>query len=89
MKTDPKNSDYIVEAGASRNYEPWRDKDEQARGAAWLRRLTRGCSRGVQPRGVLRQCTHTCFRGNPKRSEARALFTHAHALTRRPRCRAA
>ena len=34
MKTDPKNSDYSVEAGATRNYEPWRDKDEQARGYA-------------------------------------------------------
>ena len=32
MKTDPKNSDYVVEAGATRNYEPWKDKDEQARG---------------------------------------------------------
>lgn len=31
MKTDPKNSDYVVEAGATRNYEPWKDKDEQAR----------------------------------------------------------
>ena len=27
MKTDPKNSDYVVEAGASRNFEPWREKD--------------------------------------------------------------
>ena len=27
MKTDPKNSDYIVETGASRNFEPWREKD--------------------------------------------------------------
>jgi hypothetical protein len=34
MKTDPKNSDYTVEAGATRNYEPWRDKDEQARAYA-------------------------------------------------------
>ena len=25
MKTDPKNHDYIVEHGGSRNYEPWRD----------------------------------------------------------------
>jgi hypothetical protein len=25
MKTDPKNSDYIVEHGGTRNYEPWRD----------------------------------------------------------------
>eukprot|EP00826_Nyctotherus_ovalis_P055339 TRINITY_DN733_c0_g2_i2.p2 TRINITY_DN733_c0_g2~~TRINITY_DN733_c0_g2_i2.p2 ORF type:complete len:265 (+),score=93.04 TRINITY_DN733_c0_g2_i2:125-919(+) len=25
MKTDPKNSDYICERGATRNYEPWRD----------------------------------------------------------------
>lgn len=28
MKTDPKNSDYTMEAGASRNYEPWREKDK-------------------------------------------------------------
>lgn len=29
LKTDPKNSDYILEAGASRNYEPWRDGESQ------------------------------------------------------------
>ncbi|KAK3200526.1 hypothetical protein Dsin_023941 [Dipteronia sinensis] len=28
MKTDPQNSDYIVESGASRNFEPWRAEDE-------------------------------------------------------------
>ncbi|GAY55880.1 hypothetical protein CUMW_167510 [Citrus unshiu] len=28
IKTDPQNSDYIVESGASRNYEPWRAEDE-------------------------------------------------------------
>ena len=28
MKTDPQKNDYIMEVGASRNYEPWRDKDE-------------------------------------------------------------
>eukprot|EP00890_Picochlorum_soloecismus_P005192 jgi/Picsp_1/5674/NSC_03033-R1_coiled-coil domain-containing protein 94 homolog len=28
MKTDPKTTDYIVEAGATRNYEPWRDKEK-------------------------------------------------------------
>ena len=27
MKTDPENADYTVEKGASRNYEPWREKD--------------------------------------------------------------
>ena len=32
MKTDPEHADYTVEQGASRNYEPWRDKDR--RGAA-------------------------------------------------------
>ena len=35
MKTDPATTDYIVEAGATRNYEPWRDADA-ARDAAWL-----------------------------------------------------
>jgi hypothetical protein len=28
FKTDPQNSDYTVESGASRNFEPWREKDE-------------------------------------------------------------
>lgn len=27
MKTDPKSTDYIMEGGASRNYEPWRDTE--------------------------------------------------------------
>lgn len=31
LKTDPKNSDYILEVGATRNYEPWRDTETQAR----------------------------------------------------------
>eukprot|EP01018_Ginkgo_biloba_P024707 Gb_11630 [translate_table: standard] len=30
MKTDPMNSDYIVESGATRNFEPWRAEDEEA-----------------------------------------------------------
>ncbi|XP_042477525.1 splicing factor YJU2-like isoform X2 [Macadamia integrifolia] len=29
MKTDPQNSDYVVEAGATRNFEPWRAEDEE------------------------------------------------------------
>lgn len=29
MKTDPQNSDYVVEAGAQRNFEPWRNEDER------------------------------------------------------------
>jgi len=28
MKTDPQNSDYEMEFGASRNFEPWREKEE-------------------------------------------------------------
>ncbi|ONK78647.1 uncharacterized protein A4U43_C02F20990 [Asparagus officinalis] len=28
IKTDPQNSDYVVESGAGRNYEPWREEDE-------------------------------------------------------------
>ena len=27
FRTDPKNSDYTVESGASRNFEPWREED--------------------------------------------------------------
>lgn len=30
FKTDPQNSDYTVESGASRNFEPWRDQDDAA-----------------------------------------------------------
>ncbi|KAL4272325.1 hypothetical protein GQ457_13G025690 [Hibiscus cannabinus] len=30
FKTDPKSSDYIVESGAIRNFEPWRAEDEEA-----------------------------------------------------------
>ncbi|CAL5350715.1 unnamed protein product [Camellia sinensis] len=30
IKTDPQNSYYVVESGASRNFEPWRAKDEEA-----------------------------------------------------------
>eukprot|EP01087_Luapelamoeba_hula_P005767 TRINITY_DN1580_c0_g2_i1.p1 TRINITY_DN1580_c0_g2~~TRINITY_DN1580_c0_g2_i1.p1 ORF type:complete len:348 (-),score=112.50 TRINITY_DN1580_c0_g2_i1:46-1089(-) len=29
IKTDPRNSDYACEQGASRNFEPWREKDNQ------------------------------------------------------------
>ncbi|CAM8983090.1 unnamed protein product [Rhodiola kirilowii] len=32
MKTDPKNSDYTVESGATRNFEPWRAADEVVEG---------------------------------------------------------
>lgn len=28
FKTDPQNSDYTVESGASRNFEPWRNEEE-------------------------------------------------------------
>ena len=27
MRTDPKNSDYIIESGGSRNYDVWKDMD--------------------------------------------------------------
>lgn len=30
MKTDPQNHDYVVEHGASRNYEPWREGEKAA-----------------------------------------------------------
>lgn len=37
MKTDPENADYTVEKGATRNYEPWRDKDRATAEAVALR----------------------------------------------------
>ncbi|KAH0991310.1 hypothetical protein GBA52_002793 [Prunus armeniaca] len=29
MKTDPHNSDYVVEASARRNFEPWHNEDKE------------------------------------------------------------
>ena len=34
MKTDPENADYTMEQGATRNFEPWRDKDRTVAQAA-------------------------------------------------------
>ena len=28
IKTDPQNSDYVIESSATRNFEPWRAEDE-------------------------------------------------------------
>lgn len=36
MKTDPQNSDYVVESGATRNFEPWRAQDEVEDCASWV-----------------------------------------------------
>ncbi len=42
FKTDPMNTDYAAEHGASRNFEPWRDEkaEEEDRLAASRRRRT-------------------------------------------------
>ncbi|XP_042401755.1 pinin-like isoform X2 [Zingiber officinale] len=39
FKTDPQNSDYTVESGASRNFEPWRDEDERKFAAETLAKV--------------------------------------------------
>lgn len=41
LKTDPKNSDYILEAGATRNYEPWRETETQVRPEQGIQRTQR------------------------------------------------
>ena len=30
LKTDPANTDYTMEKGATRNYEPWREKERDS-----------------------------------------------------------
>ncbi len=55
MKTDPKNSDYVVEAGASRNYEPWKDADGQARVACVLACRHSGALRYYEAQACARQ----------------------------------
>eukprot|EP00887_Chlorella_sp_A99_P005032 scaffold4.g5032.t1 len=43
MKTDPKTADYVLEAGATRNYEPWRETDRaRAQAAAQREEEERG-----------------------------------------------
>ena len=60
MKTDPKNSDYVMEQGATRNYEPWREKDR-----------VRACSvldvKGLLP--VAPRCLESNPSPNPIRSQ--------------------
>ena len=49
MKTDPENADYTVEKGATRNYEPWREKDkDKAAAAAQREEEERGNAMKVQ-----------------------------------------
>ncbi len=61
MKTDPANSDYAMERGGTRNYEPWRDKErtvteaiaareEEEKGNAMKARAAR--SRLLRPHGA-------------------------------------
>jgi len=38
MRTDPKNSDYVVERGASRNFEPWKQESELNKKIAEIRK---------------------------------------------------
>ncbi|RWW07953.1 hypothetical protein GW17_00028632 [Ensete ventricosum] len=45
FKTDPQNSDYTVESGASRNFEPWRDEDEVSYLQCYDKSVTMFCKR--------------------------------------------
>ncbi len=68
MKTDPENADYTVEKGASRNYEPWREKDrDKAEAVAQREEEERGnamkvccgavpCPTSMQPLTLILQC---------------------------------
>lgn len=37
FKTDPKNTDYVAERGASRNFEPWREKPDETEEERFVR----------------------------------------------------
>ncbi|XP_002960592.2 coiled-coil domain-containing protein 94 homolog [Selaginella moellendorffii] len=39
MVTDPQNSDYVMESGAKRNFEPWREQDEAMENAKKQREI--------------------------------------------------
>ena len=58
MKTDPENADYTVEKGASRNYEPWREKDRDKAEAV--------AAREEEERGNAMKASHLLWPCAPK-----------------------
>ena len=63
MKTDPEHADYSMEQGASRNYEPWREKDREVAEAV--------AAREEEEKGnAMKACITTSFLGT--------LCSHSH-----------
>lgn len=76
MMTDPKNADYNMELGATRNYEPWREKDkavalskaqreEEERGNAMKVRMCLAPYVGFEKAAHVQRCTQRDCSASP------------------------
>ena len=75
LKTDPQNTDYVMERGATRNYEPWREKEKGvAEAHAAREEEERGNAMKVVTYTVLNLQKHFLWFGDRPRSIAPDFF---------------